>query len=93
VVGFTAPVFPVEEGNGTAIVCISTDSALVEEVSVEVIASEIASENASGVLVCVRVWVGGGGGGGGGGGRGGEGGGGVGGGGGGGGGRGGEGGR
>jgi len=47
VVGFTAPVFPVEEGNGTAIVCISTDSALVEEVSVEVIAFEIASENAS----------------------------------------------
>ena len=59
VVGFTAPVFPVEEGSGTAIVCFATDTALMEEVTVEVTAFEIATGNfhASGVCVCVCVYV------------------------------------
>ena len=58
VVGFTSPVFSVEEGSGAAVVCIATDSGLREEVDVEVIAFEIDTENnATGVCACVRACV------------------------------------
>ena len=56
-VGFTSPVFSVEEGSGAAVVCLGTDSGLREEVTVEVIAFELDTENnATGVCVCVCVW-------------------------------------